>query len=257
MRNSFQIWINAVCEQVRFRPDHRSIEFELRDHYEEHVRDLIRLGRPRELAEERALEAMGNAQEVGRALDKVHKPWLGWIWEVSRFLVLALALLLAWKIWNPDSYTRSLADRTWDQLTWSVPSSASRGTMDYLSLWLASGEPEPYCEPYTDIPLPDESRLQVPLILWVETQDVFHDNLEGLYQRLEITADGQSLPWGRYTGDGETPLESGYWLNGPAKRGWTRCCDQIVLVLDGPPQRVEVTHPRGNWTLTAEWEGMS
>ena len=257
MRNSFQIWINAVCEQVRFRPDHRSIEFELRDHYEEHVRDLIRLGRPRELAEERALEAMGNAQEVGRALDKVHKPWLGWLWEVSRFLVLALALLLAWKVWQNDSNTRSLADRTWDQLTWSVPSSASRGAMDYLSLWLASGEPEPYCEPYTDIPLPDESRLQVPLILWVETQDVFHDNLEGLYQRLEITADGQSLPWGRYTGDGETPLESGYWLYGPAKRGWTRCCDQIVLVLDGPPQRVEVTHPRGNWTLTAEWEGMS
>ena len=71
MRNSFQIWINAVCEQVRFRPDHRSIEFELRDHYEEHVRDLSRLGRPRELAEERALEAMGNAQEVGRALDRV------------------------------------------------------------------------------------------------------------------------------------------------------------------------------------------
>ena len=49
MRSNFQIWVNAVCEQVRFRPDHRSIEFELRDHYEEHVRDLLRLGRPREL----------------------------------------------------------------------------------------------------------------------------------------------------------------------------------------------------------------
>ena len=52
MRSNFQIWVNAVCEQVRFRPDHRSIEFELRDHYEEHVRDLLRLGRPRELAED-------------------------------------------------------------------------------------------------------------------------------------------------------------------------------------------------------------
>ena len=172
-------------------------------------------------------------------------------------LVLLLALLLAWKVWQNDSNTRSLTALIWNQLTWSVPASAGHAATDYLDLWLASGEPEPYAGTYWEDPLPDESRLQVPLILWVETQDVFHDNLEGLYQRLEITADGQSLPWGRYTGDGETPLESGYWLYGPAKRGWTRCCDQIVLVLDGPPQRVEVTHPRGNWTLTAEWEGMS
>lgn len=257
MRDAFQIWVDAVCEQVRFQPDRKGIARELRVHYEDHVRDLLRLGRDPALAEERALEAMGNAQEVGRALDRVHKPWLGWLWEVSRLLVLLLALLLAWKVWQNDSNTRSLTALTWNQLTWSVPASAGHAATDYLDLWLASGEPEPYAGTYWEDPLPDESRLQVPLILWVETQDVFHDNLEGLYQRLEITADGQSLPWGRYTGDGETPLESGYWLYGPAKRGWTRCCDQIVLVLDGPPQRVEVTHPRGNWTLTAEWEGMS
>lgn len=256
MRNSFQIWINAVCEQVRFRPDHRSIEFELRDHYEEHVRDLIRLGRPRELAEERALEAMGNAQEVGRALDKVHKPWLGWLWEASRFLILALALLLAWKIWNPDSYTRSLADRTWDQLTWSVPASASRGATDYLSLWLAPGEPEPYCEPYTDIPLPGETRVQVPLTLWVETQDVFHDDLSGLYEDLSVTADGQLLPFGSYLED-HSQLYSGYWnyyAPDSWRTGWTRYRDGLLLVLDHPPRRVEITHPRCGWTLAAEWE---
>ena len=155
MRSNFQIWVNAVCEQVRFRPDHRSIEFELRDHYEEHVRDLLRLGRPRELAEERALEAMGNAQEVGRALDRVHKPWLGWLWEVSRLLVLLLALLLAWKVWQNDSNTRSLTALTWNQLTWSVPASAGHAATDYLDLWLASGEPEPYAGTYWEDPLPD------------------------------------------------------------------------------------------------------
>ena len=257
MRSNFQIWVNAVCEQVRFRPDHKAIEEELRVHYEDHVKDLLRLGRSRELAEERALAAMGDAREVGRALDRVHKPWLGWLWKASRTLLLALVLLTLAAALQNSGGKNLLYPLTWNQLTWSVPASAGHAATDYLDLWLASGEPEPYAGTYWEDPLPDESRLQVPLILWVETQDVFHDNLEGLYQRLEITADGQSLPWGRYTGDGETPLESGYWLYGPAKRGWTRCCDQIVLVLDGPPQRVEVTHPRGNWTLTAEWEGMS
>ena len=77
MRDAFQIWVDAVCEQVRFQPDRKGIARELRVHYEDHVRDLLRLGRDPALAEERALEAMGNAQEVGRALDRVHKPWLG------------------------------------------------------------------------------------------------------------------------------------------------------------------------------------
>ena len=66
---------------------------ELRVHYDDHVKDLLRLGRDPALAEERALEAMGDAQEVGRALDKVHKPWLGWLWEASRTLALALTVL--------------------------------------------------------------------------------------------------------------------------------------------------------------------
>ena len=66
MRDKFQTWVDAVCEQIRFWPDRKAIARELRVHYDDHVRDLLRLGRPRELAEERALAAMGDAQEVGR-----------------------------------------------------------------------------------------------------------------------------------------------------------------------------------------------
>ncbi len=258
MRSNFQIWVNAVCEQVRFRPDHRSIEFELRDHYEEHVRDLLRLGRPRELAEERALAAMGDAQEVGRALDKVHKPWLGWLWEASRVFLLAAALLLAWKVWENDYYTRSLVDRTWDQLIWSAPSAAGYAATDYLGLWLVPGEPEVYLEPYEETPRPGETRVQVPLTLWVETRDVFFDDLVGLYENLNITADGRLLHRGAYRED-DSPLNSGYWTfyygdDGP-QIGWTRYRDELRLVLDRPPRRVEITHPRCDWTLTAEWEG--
>ena len=162
MRDRFQIWVDAVCEQVRFWPDRKSIARELRVHYEDHVRDLLRLGRDPEAAE-RALSAMGNAQEVGRALNRVHKPWLGWLWEGSRFLLLVLALLLAWKVWQNDPDTRSLTDLTWNQLIWSVPSGASHAATDYLDLWLAPGEPEVYCEPYAEAPASGETCVQVPL----------------------------------------------------------------------------------------------
>ena len=259
MRNNFQIWINAVCEQVRFRPDHRSIEFELRDHYEEHVKDLLRLGRPRELAEERALEAMGNAQEVGWALDKVHKPWLGWLWEVSRVLLLAAALLLAWKVWQDDYYTKSLTELIWDQLVWSVPSDgASHAATDYVDFWLTPGEPEPYREPNEETVLPGETRVQVPVLIWVETRDVFHDSMNFFWHLdLEVHADGRSIPYGRYVEDG--PLRtSGYWaFSNPdnSLSGWTRYRTDVVLVLDSPPRRVEVTISRTGSVLTAEWEG--
>ena len=52
MRDAFQIWVDAVCEQVRFQPDRKGIARELRVHYEDHVRDLLRLGRDPALAED-------------------------------------------------------------------------------------------------------------------------------------------------------------------------------------------------------------
>ena len=256
MRDAFQIWVDAVCQEVRFRPDRKGIAKELRVHYEDHVKDLLRLGRDPVLAEQRALSAMGSAQEVGWALDKVHKPWLGWLWEASRFLALALALLLAWKIWDSDYYTRSLTDRTGDQFAWSAPSAASRAAADYLDLWLAPGEPEVYRDSYQEAPLPGETRVQVPVILWVETRDVFHDDLAGFYESLNVTADGQPLHCGSYLED-DSQLYSGYWVfGGPddSQIGWTRYRNGLLLVLDSPPRRVEITHPRCDWTLTAEWE---
>ena len=73
----FYRWRDSVVEQVRFRPDRAAIEEELTAHYEDHVKDLERLGYEQKLAEQRALRAMGDPVEIGRAMDRVHQPWLG------------------------------------------------------------------------------------------------------------------------------------------------------------------------------------
>ena len=65
----FRSWQAAVLAQVRFRPDRAAIEKELTAHYEDHVRDLERVGYDRKLAEQRALAAMGDAEAIGKALD--------------------------------------------------------------------------------------------------------------------------------------------------------------------------------------------
>lgn len=91
---NFRAWRATVLAQVRFWPDRKDIEKELTAHYEDHVRDLERLDYPWKLAEQRALDAMGDPEEIGKALDRVHKPWLGWLWVASR-AVLILALVTA------------------------------------------------------------------------------------------------------------------------------------------------------------------
>lgn len=94
---AFRQWCGRVTDQVRFWPDRKDIAKELTAHYEDHVRDLERLDYPLKLAEQRALDAMGDPEIIGKALDRVHRPWLGWLWVASRgvlLLTLVVALVL-------------------------------------------------------------------------------------------------------------------------------------------------------------------
>ena len=98
VEHGFLRWCDTVTDQVRFKPDRKAIAKELAAHYEDHVRDLERLDYPLKLAKQRALLAMGDPEEVGRGLDRVHKPWLGWLWKISRWLLAIAGLLLVWSV---------------------------------------------------------------------------------------------------------------------------------------------------------------
>ena len=92
---AYQEWRRQVLEQVRFWPDRHGIGRELDDHFDDHVADLERIGYDAALATERALGAMGEPETLGRAFDAVHRPFWGWLWEVSRWtLWAALAVLV-------------------------------------------------------------------------------------------------------------------------------------------------------------------
>ena len=89
-----------VCMYVRFRPDHEAITAELTAHLEDHKAAILetRPDMPLREAERRAVEAMGNPEELGRWLDSIHNPLLGWlqIWFVRAVCILAaLVLVLA------------------------------------------------------------------------------------------------------------------------------------------------------------------
>ena len=66
---------------VRFRPDHEAITAELTAHLEDHKAAILepRPDMPLREAERRAVEAMGNPEELGRWLGLHPQSLLGWL----------------------------------------------------------------------------------------------------------------------------------------------------------------------------------
>lgn len=98
MDGSFARYCAAVCDQVRFRPDRAAIQSELWDHLEDHAAALEEMGLSQDEAMARAVEAMCDPMEVGKALDTLHSPVAGWLllaltWCAKACGVAALILL--------------------------------------------------------------------------------------------------------------------------------------------------------------------
>ena len=113
-------WRDQVLSCVRFRPDHEAIAKELYHHYEDSVLDFERVGYEEKLARERALQAMGDAAEVGRGLDRAHKPWLGWLQKLTEWTAFALVLMLLWTLVFQQGF-EDLYYRVRGQLRWQEP----------------------------------------------------------------------------------------------------------------------------------------
>ena len=93
MIRSIYEWTTRACAYIRFKPDRAAVAEELSSHYEDHRDALLRGGEQRFRAERLALEALGDPDEVGRQLNRTHKPYLGWAWVLSRWVVGLMALL--------------------------------------------------------------------------------------------------------------------------------------------------------------------
>ena len=96
-KNTAQEWLETAVKGIRFGPDRRAVEAELREHLADKTADMARIFHIEgEEAEREALKRMGDPEEIGRELAKLHKPWLGYLWLASRtvcWILITLALL--------------------------------------------------------------------------------------------------------------------------------------------------------------------
>lgn len=88
-------FLNTVCEQIKYKPIRNSISEELENHIEESKENYIEEGMQEEEAEEKAIVQMGNAEEIGKKLNKIHKPKLDWKLLIILIVLLGFGFLVA------------------------------------------------------------------------------------------------------------------------------------------------------------------
>lgn len=86
-------YLKQVLSHVKFKYDHNSIYFELRDHMEDRYENFLKEGMEAEQAKKAALTCMGDADAIGEELNKAHSPFLGWVWRSIRTVFIILVIL--------------------------------------------------------------------------------------------------------------------------------------------------------------------
>ncbi len=88
-----QDFLRLVSKEIHFIFDRKSIEKELNEHLEDSIADLREEGLSKEDAERQAIAQMGEPEEIGKLLNQEHHPILGYVWMISRVMVIAVAIL--------------------------------------------------------------------------------------------------------------------------------------------------------------------
>ena len=86
--------------QVGFKPDRKAVEAELMDHLQDLYAHNIEQGMDPKEAEQSAIAAMGDVQDIARQLGAIHNPFWGYALRVCQAIVVILLILSAIPLWD-------------------------------------------------------------------------------------------------------------------------------------------------------------
>jgi len=87
-------FIQIVTKQVRFPFDRKIIAIELEDHIQELESYFFEEAHDPLLAHERAIQEMGDPIFIGTELNRVHKPFWGWLWLATKSACIVLSCVV-------------------------------------------------------------------------------------------------------------------------------------------------------------------
>lgn len=88
-------FLNEVCEQIKYKPIRNEIAEELESHLEDAKQHGIEEGMEEVEAEKIAIKQMGEAQEIGKKLNKIHKPKFHWQLFILTIILLEFGFILS------------------------------------------------------------------------------------------------------------------------------------------------------------------
>ena len=107
-----EYWLRDAVKYIKFPPDRRKVQQELYEHMISRNLDFLAKGATEEEADKLVCQAMGDPEEVGKALAEVHKPFWGYFLRALRIVTVIVLLFLAVHVLRTrDSYTGSLYHR--------------------------------------------------------------------------------------------------------------------------------------------------
>lgn len=90
-----RVWVERATQKIRFGPDRKAVSRELTDHIEDIQDRYMAQGLTSYEAEQRAVEDMGNPEAISEELGRLHKPYLGWLWRLSQWVLGITAVMAA------------------------------------------------------------------------------------------------------------------------------------------------------------------
>lgn len=87
-------FLDNVSREIKYKPANKLISEELETHIQDLKNEYLCKGYSEEIAEEKAVEQMGDARQIGKRLNKIHRPKLDW-----KLLILSI-ILICFSIFN-------------------------------------------------------------------------------------------------------------------------------------------------------------
>ena len=96
-------FLDTVCNEIKYKPVSKPISKELEGHINDIKDEYLCKGCTEKDAEEAAVEIMGNPKQIGKRLNKIHRPKLDW-----KILVLIVVLITFRIVISLKSYTERI-----------------------------------------------------------------------------------------------------------------------------------------------------
>lgn len=86
-------WLAQMLQHVKFKYDHLEIRREYMEHMEDMYEFYVSRGMSADQAKSAVLADMGDPEDLGRVLNEIHHPLLGWVWRISKWAAVFLAVV--------------------------------------------------------------------------------------------------------------------------------------------------------------------